>query len=312
MRNLVNLEEETRNGYLITAEMKRVWSVQLDMFQQLIDVCQAHGLRCWCDGGTLLGVVRHHGYIPWDDDIDVCMPRPDYDRLQEIADTAFAAPYFLQTAKTDEHYFCGHAQLRRSDTAAIRPADCYRPYNQGIFIDIFVFEGVPDDLDEVRETLKKANRRMKQLKSIDYPILSSGHLGLVFRKWKWRYMVKRHGFYNLWKPVEDALRRHSWDDCDRVAELGFEGLRYVLPRHIFDDTLWLDFEQTKVPVPAGYDTFLRTQYGDHYMTPVMAPNSHGSLVLDTERSYRDLLPEVRREYRRSALKRLWRKIGGKR
>ena len=139
MKDLVNPENEIRDGYFISHEMKKVWNIQLDMFQKLIDVCKQYNLRIWCDGGTLLGAIRHHGYIPWDDDIDLCMPRPDYDRLQEISPKVFREPYFFLTAKTDKHYYRGHAQLRRSDTAAIRPSDSYRPFNQGIFIDIFAF-----------------------------------------------------------------------------------------------------------------------------------------------------------------------------
>ena len=303
MENRVNMQAEERNGYLISEEMKKVWDVQLDMFQKLIDVCKKHQLRCWCDGGTLLGAIRHKGYIPWDDDIDVCMPRPDYDILQQVAKEEFKAPYFFQTAATDKHYYRAHAQLRRSDTAAIRPSDSYRPFNQGIFIDIFAFEGVPEDTEEVRQTVKMANKRMKQLKSIDYPILVSGRLGLVFRKMKWRYMVRKHGFYNLFKPIEEAYRKHTWDECEKVAQLGIDGLRYVFDRNIFNETLWVPFENITVPVPIGYDQFLRTQYGDQYMTPVHAPTNHGTLVIDTQHSYLDILPEVRENYR----KRFWKK-----
>ena len=135
-----NTDAEKRGGYLVSHEMKKVWAVELDLLRQLIEVCQRENLRMWVDGGTLLGAVRHQGFIPWDDDIDVCMPRPDYDRLTAISGQVFKEPYFYQNAYTDKDYFAGHAQLRNSRTAAIRPSASFNPFNQGIFIDIFVLE----------------------------------------------------------------------------------------------------------------------------------------------------------------------------
>ena len=292
----------------MSKELEAVWQVEMDLLEQLLDVCKRYGLRCWVDGGTMLGAVRHKGFIPWDDDIDVSMMRDDYDKLLEIAPKEFKYPYFYQTAYTDVDYYRGHAQLRNSDTAAIRPSNCFEPFNQGIFIDIFPMDGVPVDKVKLQSVLKANRRTLRFLKAKNLNILYSGRLGQVFRKIKARKAVKRYGWVSLFKATEDRLRDTPVSESDVIGELAFSGSDLLFSRHLFDKTVWLDFEDMKVPVPAAYDAFLRNQYGDDYMTPMENPSMHGELILDTEHSYRELLPKVRHDYRCSLFKRLLRKI----
>jgi lipopolysaccharide cholinephosphotransferase len=301
-----NLESEERNGFTVSREMKKVWQTELDLLQRLIDVCREHHLRVWADGGTLLGAVRHQGFIPWDDDIDVCMPRQDYDRLIEIGSTAFCEPYFLQSAYSDTGYYRGHAQLRNSATTAIRPSDSYRPFNQGIFIDIFPIDAVPDgDTQLLKVCLKSVRRTLRFLKAANTPVFVSGRWGLVFRKMRARQAVKRQGWTAIFRQAEDKLRTIGPANSHYVAELGFSGDDILFERSIFSDTTWLPFENISIPVPAGYDLMLRTQYGPDYMTPQQAPSCHGELLFDTTRSYRELLPEAQRQYRNAQLRKLF-------
>ena len=136
--------EEIRDGYKVSEKMKKVWAVELDLLNKLLEVCQKYELKCFADAGTLLGAVRHKGFIPWDDDIDVVMFREDYEKLRAVAQEEFKEPYFFQCAYSDDNYIRGHAQLRNSDTTAFLYREVRRKVerNYGIFIDIFILDGV--------------------------------------------------------------------------------------------------------------------------------------------------------------------------
>ena len=97
-------KEEERCGYVVSAHMKKVWAVELDLLYQLQQVCEKYGIKYYGSAGTILGAERHKGMIPWDDDIDIMMMRDQYDLLCSHADE-FEEPYFLQTFDTDEGYF---------------------------------------------------------------------------------------------------------------------------------------------------------------------------------------------------------------
>ena len=303
-----NTQDEVRDGYLVAAAMKRVWAVELDLLEKFLDYCKLHNLRCWADGGTLLGAVRHKGFIPWDDDIDLAMPREDYDRMCLIGNEGLEAPYFLQTAYSDIDYHRSHAQSRRSDTAAIRPSDCFEPFNQGLFIDIFPLDAVPEDKEMVRASCKCMRKTTRFLKSKNCNLLMSGRLSLIFRKLKAKYMVRKYGWTTIYSKAEEAMRALGKMPHTKVAELTFLGDKVVWDKSIFDETVWLPFENTKVPAPRDYDAFLRTHFGPNYMTPIKAPSFHGTVIFDTEHSYTEVLESVQRDYKKSLFKRLGGKI----
>ncbi len=290
------------------AELKDIWAVELDLLRVFLQYCERHGLRCWVEGGTLLGAVRHKGFIPWDDDVDLAMPREDYDRMCRIGNEGLEEPYFLQTAYSDTDYHRGHAQFRRSDTAAIRPSDCYQPFNQGIFIDIFPLDAAPDDRALVHEHRKRCLKILKLLKAKNTHCITSGRLTLIFRKLKARWMVKKMGWTTIYEKAEEEMRALARMPHTKVGELTSLGEDKLWDKSIFEETVMLPFENLMVPAPKGWDAFLRVSFGDDYMTPIQAPSMHGEVVFDTERSYKEVLPEVQRDYRRSMWRRLKKKV----
>ena len=113
------------------------------MLDEVERICKANGLKYFADSGTLIGAIRHEGYIPWDDDIDLVMLREDYDKFVQIAPKWLKEDLVLQTVYTEKNYLRGHAQIRNSKTCGCNEEDKKAGYNCGIFIDIFPLDGMP-------------------------------------------------------------------------------------------------------------------------------------------------------------------------
>ncbi len=291
-------DSETRLDYFVSSEMKQVWAVCLDMAEEFVRVCQKNGLPCWIDSGTLLGAVRHGGFIPWDDDLDFVILRKDYDRLVEIAGREFQAPYFFQTTYNEEDYMRGHAQLRRLDTTSFSMSELDDHTHKGIHIDIFVLDGYIENpflrffhrlytmliKKSIREHLRKKAR-----KSFGKRVMK-GVADLVYR-----FVDYRKAFAHY----ENMFRRIDTETHKRVSTSAFRYKNHsrIRLRSDYDTTQWLPFEQLSLPAPGDTDDVLRGHYGNDYMIPQNKPNDHGKKYLDATRTYKDVVEEVRKDPR---------------
>lgn len=291
------LKEETRWDHTISADMKQIWAVQMRMVQKIMEVCNRHRLTVYADGGTVLGAVRHEGYIPWDDDIDLIMLRPDYDKLLSIAPDEFEAPYHFQTALTDKDYQRGHAQLRYDGTSAILHSEYDKDrtvaYHLGVFVDIFVLDGVEDDdrLFEKRkqkyERLRGYMRAIADVEERRHPSLKSRIVGNVLK-------ACGQTVEGLFKKSEEVLKSVPCEGSRLVAPLGliFSKGRTCRPRSIYDGIVMHKFEYLSLPLPSGYLEFLEICYGKNYMTPIKNSSMHGEFaVLSASRDYRQVMSE---------------------
>lgn len=124
-------------------KLRQLQLAELEILNEFVRVCEKEGLRYYLVGGTLLGAVRHQGFIPWDDDVDVAMPREDYDRFARIAEKELAPQYFYQSPDTDPHYFLTYAKIRKNGTEIYEERFKNARFHKGIFIDIFPLDFCP-------------------------------------------------------------------------------------------------------------------------------------------------------------------------
>jgi lipopolysaccharide cholinephosphotransferase len=295
MTNEEYLKEEVRDNYLVTSDIKKIWHIELDMLKEFIKVCNKYNLKFFADGGTLLGAIRHRGFIPWDDDIDLIMLRDDYDILIHKAAKEFCTPYFLQTAYSDKNYIRLHAQLRNIKTTAILKEDINQQFNQGIFIDIFVLDGVSKDPMALFKQEKNIRFYRRLLRNIFYSKIEKAKH--IFTRLLPKLIFGRNNNHIIiFRKLEKEMRKIQINEVDCVSNISFYGhVEKILDKHWYDNTILFDFEGIKLPVPANYHEVLSVSYGNNYMTPIQQPTYHGSIIFDTDCPSEDVLNALRKQ-----------------
>lgn len=286
--------EEERDGYLVSAQMKKVWAVEIDLLMKLIGVCKKHNIRIYAEGGTVLGATRHHGMIPWDDDIDMIMTRSEYIRLCRIAPKEFNHPYFFQTEETDPGSIRGHAQIRNSETTGILAYEGKGfKFNQGIFIDIFILDNFPDNVqhritycNEISKLSREILRRRERGRYRNCGNSVWSGTKYTLRKLLYGTIFKKEANYTkCYIQREQLFQKYNECQTTKYVETPFSREQYTYDKKIYDDVVWLDFEWFKIPVPIGYEQYLDKTYGDWHSFEI-GKNAHGEVFFDPEKSYK--------------------------
>lgn len=259
--SLLGLDAEYSPDYVVSDTMRKIWRVGFDLLRVFVDMCRRHDLTYYIYFGTLLGAVRHEGFIPWDDDVDVVMPRADFDKLMLLADE-FPAPYFLQTAENDPGTFWGSGmRLRNSNTTGISRQDFEQEANLGIWMDILPLDNCPADRRIVEKNAKNVQFWHSLLTAkvyeqtpwvLPHGLRTVGGFVLRFVPHAW-----------LCAKYRAAIRAGRVAESDYVAVPGSASRIYE--KKNFGKGTLLRFGDLRVNAPENYKACLQLTAGRDYM-----------------------------------------------
>lgn len=261
----------------------RLKSIELEMLKHFVEICNEYNLKYYLIGGTLLGAIRHKGFIPWDDDIDVGMPRTSYNMFLEIASQRLPEYLFLQTFSSDQEYPNCFAKIRDSRTTFVETSMNRRMINHGVFIDIFPLDYYPE-----------RNRLFFKIKEFWLKIRVSC---VSNSKASYKIRIAQMISKLIFPSVEDAIvKRDGLIQSNGSSSLftnfcGAWGEKEIVPVSWFGEGTDVEFEGLRLKAPVEYDKYLKHMYGD-YMTPPPVEKRkthHFTDIIDLDNSYKQYI-----------------------
>ena len=271
----------------VTKELQPRWNaVIIDVLSVFIRICEAQGLRYFCAGGTAIGAVRHQGMIPWDDDIDVFMPRPDYDRFLRLAAHSMPEGYEVLSPYATKDYPMYFAKMCNARTTLLENERI--PCVFGLYIDIFPLDGACEDVETCYREKRRFKRLMNKLEAVSTRNSFGEYIGLLTKRREWgRFAVKTVAFCcrswlrrRLLKQMDSIAYGHDYALSSRVVTYsGAYQRQEIYPKAWLETPQMFAFEGLMVNLPHDYDAYLRHFFGD-YMTlpPVEQRTSHHQKV----------------------------------
>lgn len=249
-------------------DIKLLQKKLLEIFMEIDRICKKHNIRYFAIGGTCLGAVRHKGFIPWDDDMDLAMPRIDYEKFKEVAPKEFKSNYKLIVEGSLPHYACPFMKVHDETTTFVEEiVSNFEDRYTGVNVDIMPLDGIPKSylarlfyFGRIKANIILSNRKM-------YGSSRKQRFFYIFKVMESLYLNHVSNTLFVDKVIK-LQKKYPFDNCNQLAYTwSRRGSKIVFQRADFEDIIELPFENVKMPCPVGYDDFLTAVYGDYMKLP---------------------------------------------
>lgn len=251
--------------------LEQVQEIEFGVLKYIKEVCEVNGIQYYLAYGTLIGAARHRGFIPWDDDIDIMMPREDYHKLLLILEKKPHPFYKIISVDTDKRFQVPLAKMVDSRTILKQNYDLIEPVPLGVYVDIFLLDGAGDDYNLALKHYDQAfklYRYWKKSRLKIFPSSMSKIKGLL--RWIKNFPFIVRGSRYFMKQLTRHNTTFSYDESKYLAtfETGSSDARKCIWEYsVFEPGTFLEFNDVYFQVPKDYDTVLKSEYGDYMVLP---------------------------------------------
>ena len=277
-------EGEEREGFYIEPMMKRAWAAQLEVLETVDAICRRNNIEYFASGGTLLGAIRHGGYIPWDDDLDIEMKRLDYERFLKIAERELPGEYRIASPARDCEWNGPFARILNTSQIPLEGESLQQfhgfPWQAGV--DIFPIDYLP--VDKKQEDIMLKLYRTVVILAYDW------EKGTVSEDKKMKDLREIENLCNMQFSPDRPYKQQLWILAERISAMYWDTFeeakevsmgymlvnqpKYRIPASCYRQSKRVPFENTMIPIPIGYHQVLEACYGKDYMIPKQGGSDH--------------------------------------
>lgn len=244
-----------------TSYLARLQIIEYEILEVVANICEKNGITYCLQGGTLLGAIRHNGFIPWDDDIDITMPRKDFEKFIRVCAKELPKDYFLQSYKTDKNSYKPYAKVRKNGTLFIETTDDIIPGHQGIFIDIFPLDNTSSESGKNVFIKNKILCNVNNIMMIKAGLHKRSAIKTIIAKALPMFFLQR---------LQQFLMKLAGNEKDLyLASMGgtLDIVKQTFPKNTYFPPVKHKFEKGEFYIPFDSDYYLKRVYGDYMKLP---------------------------------------------